>query len=71
MRTHLHRPGAPHRAVYVSCDPGWLARDLLAIVDAGYAVRRVQPVDMFPHTSHIETVVTLERAARTAKGRRT
>ncbi len=62
---------APDRAIYVSCDPGSLARDLLAIVDAGYAVRRVQPVDMFPHTSHIETVVTLERAARTAKGRRT
>ena len=62
---------APDRAIYVSCDPGSLARDLLAIVDAGYAVRRVQPVDMFPHTSHIETVVTVERAARTAKGRRT
>ena len=62
---------APDRAIYVSCDPGSLARDLLAIVDAGYAVRRVQPVDMFPHTPHIETVVTLERAARTAKGRRT
>jgi tRNA/tmRNA/rRNA uracil-C5-methylase (TrmA/RlmC/RlmD family) len=52
---------APERAVYVSCDPESLARDLVGITAAGYAVSRVQPLDMFPHTPHIETVVTLER----------
>jgi 23S rRNA (uracil1939-C5)-methyltransferase len=61
---------APPRAVYVSCDPGSLARDLVDVVDAGYDVVRVQPLDMFPHTPHIETVVTLERRARTTKGRK-
>jgi 23S rRNA (uracil1939-C5)-methyltransferase len=59
---------APPRAIYVSCDPGSLARDLADIVDAGYRVARVQPVDMFPHTPHIETVVTLERMPRAGKG---
>ena len=61
---------APLRAIYVSCDPDSLARDLADIIGAGYRVKRVQPVDMFPHTPHIETVVTLERAVRGAKGRR-
>jgi 23S rRNA (uracil1939-C5)-methyltransferase len=49
----------PPRAVYVSCDPGVLARDLRVIRASGYDVDRVQGVDMFPHTDHIETVVTL------------
>lgn len=52
---------APPRAIYVSCDPHALVRDLAAIVEKGYGVTRVQPVDMFPHTTHIETVVTLAR----------
>jgi 23S rRNA (uracil1939-C5)-methyltransferase len=56
----------PKRAVYVSCDPVALARDLVAATDAGYRPIRVQPVDMFPHTPHIETVVTLARAGREA-----
>jgi 23S rRNA (uracil1939-C5)-methyltransferase len=60
---------APARAIYVSCDPDSLARDLAGIVDAGYAPTRAQPVDMFPHTPHIETVVTLERRARATKAR--
>jgi 23S rRNA (uracil1939-C5)-methyltransferase len=51
----------PPRAVYVSCDPDVLARDLKTIVALGYRVATVQAVDMFPHTSHIETVVVLER----------
>jgi 23S rRNA (uracil1939-C5)-methyltransferase len=52
---------APPRAVYVSCNPEVLARDLKTIRASGYRVARVQGVDMFPHTDHIETVVTLER----------
>jgi 23S rRNA (uracil1939-C5)-methyltransferase len=45
--------------VYVSCNPATQARDL-ALLDAGYAVARIQPVDMFPHTHHIENVVQLK-----------
>ena len=57
----VFREVAPPRAVYVSCDPGSLARELLSAPDAGYRVTRIQPLDMFPHTPHIETVVTLDR----------
>jgi 23S rRNA (uracil1939-C5)-methyltransferase len=49
----------PRLAIYVSCAPDALARDLAAIRDAGYRITRVQPVDMFPHAMHIETMVTL------------
>jgi 23S rRNA (uracil1939-C5)-methyltransferase len=50
--------------VYVSCDPESLARDLARITKRGYAIESMQPVDMFPHTPHIETVVVLGRATR-------
>jgi 23S rRNA (uracil1939-C5)-methyltransferase len=49
----------PSRAVYISCNPEALGRDLSTIVRFGYTVITVQPVDMFPHTAHIETVVVV------------
>ena len=52
---------APARAVYVSCNPEALAAELPVILNAGYRVASIQPVDMFPHTDHIETVVVLWR----------
>lgn len=50
----------PERIVYVSCNPATQARDL-ALMDAKYKVAKVQPVDMFPHTPHVENVVLLEK----------
>jgi 23S rRNA (uracil1939-C5)-methyltransferase len=54
----------PATAVYVSCNPETLARDLARAVAHGYDVGSIQPVDMFPHTPHIETVVVLTRRSR-------
>ena len=53
---------APQKIVYVSCDPATLARDLAYLTrEAGYKVEEVQPVDMFPHTTHVETVVLMSK----------
>jgi len=50
---------APKKAVYVSCDPETLARDLGVLTKGGYRVQKIQPVDMFPFTKHVETVCLL------------
>ncbi len=52
---------APERIIYISCDPSTMARDLNFLSYKGYQVKEVQPVDMFPQTSHTETVVRIER----------
>jgi 23S rRNA (uracil1939-C5)-methyltransferase len=51
----------PERIVYVSCNPATLARDLKLLQNNGYKVEITQPVDMFPHTAHVETVTLLIR----------
>ena len=64
---------APGRIVYVSCNPTTLAPNAAELVEAGWSLRRVQPVDMFPQTHHIECVALLERrrgdAAGSSRGR--
>jgi len=52
---------APHRVIYVSCDPGTLARDLRRFTDTGYEAKYAAAVDMFPRTRHVETVVLLSK----------
>ena len=54
---------APARVVYISCGPESLARDLGILTRGGYRVREIWPVDMFPHTEHIETVVALGKCS--------
>jgi 23S rRNA (uracil1939-C5)-methyltransferase len=51
------------RLVYVSCDPATLARDARQLMDGGYRLTEVQPLDMFPHTFHIETITVFQAGA--------
>lgn len=55
---------SPKKVVYVSCNPETLARDLHFLIKNGYKVKKIQPVDMFPHTEHIETVVLLTQVGK-------
>jgi 23S rRNA (uracil1939-C5)-methyltransferase len=52
---------SPDRIVYVSCNTATFARDLGEFLKSGYDLRAVQPVDLFPHTAHIETVALLKK----------
>lgn len=52
---------APDKIVYISCNPETQARDLSFLTRKGYKARRIQPVDMFPHTEHVETVALLSK----------
>ena len=56
----------PPKIIYVSCNPATLSRDLLHLKSCNYNVTAVQPVDMFPQTSHVECVVLLERTLKTS-----
>ena len=51
----------PDRIVYVSCNPATLARDMAILATLGYMAKKIQPVDMFPQTSHVECVVLMSR----------
>ena len=52
---------APRRVVYISCNPETQARDVAFLVKNGYRVEKIQPIDMFPWTRHVETIVLLQR----------
>ena len=60
---------APPRAVYVSCNASALAAELPTILAAGYRVVTIQPVDMFPHTPHVETVVVFDRVSTPSRSK--
>lgn len=62
VRQQLFAERRPALAVYVSCNPETLARDLAEAAGHGYTIESLQPVDMFPHTPHVETVAVLRRA---------
>ena len=51
----------PHKIIYVSCNPSTQARDINELMNSGYLVDTIQPIDMFPHTPHIESIIKLIR----------
>lgn len=55
---------SPKRIVYISCNPETQARDLAYLTKNGYACKKIQPVDMFPHTGHVETVALLTKTQK-------
>ena len=58
---------APKRIVYISCNPETLARDLRLLCAGGYKAETICPVDMFPHTQHVECVTVLERRTQNVR----
>ena len=52
---------APKRIIYISCNPSTLARDLHILDEGGFKAQEIQPVDMFPHTAHVECVIKIQR----------
>ncbi|NCC53815.1 MAG: 23S rRNA (uracil-5-)-methyltransferase RumA, partial [Spartobacteria bacterium] len=56
---------APEKIIYVSCNPATQARDL-ALLQPAYRITHVQPVDMFPHTHHVENIVVAEKILHTS-----
>lgn len=51
----------PEKVIYISCNPGTMARDLIDFEAKGYTCKKIQPVDLFPQTTHVETVVLMSR----------
>lgn len=58
---------SPERIVYVSCNPATLARDVKHLAQGGYEMNEAQPVDMFPHTGHVETIIKMTNSGVKAK----